>query len=58
MTTSVSARVPEGLAEKFERIVLIKRLRGEDVSKSDVIRECVAEYVAENEELLEEFEGV
>lgn len=51
---TVSTKVPEDVAKKFDRIVLVKRLRGEDTSKSEVLRELLEEWIEENEDVLEE----
>lgn len=51
---TISAKVPDETAEKFEQIILIRRLQGDDVSKSAILRELVADWVEEHEDVLDD----
>lgn len=51
---TVSARLPDDEAERFERIVLMKRLQGEDISRSGVVRDLVREWIEDHEHVLED----
>lgn len=53
---TISTKLPDDEAEEFEQIVLAKRLLGEDVSKSTVVRDLIREWVDDHREVLDNIE--
>jgi len=55
---TVSTKLPEDEAEAFEKIVLAKKLRGDDISKSGIVRELVGEWIDENRGILDDLDDL